>query len=206
MSRYPRFLDLYHAGLVTAEQIDDCIEQWHDAQTLVSLHVFLGMTWGEYRTWLTEHWLPSADEHAAETSDALWESYLDGEAQLLRVHPPMRCRPPCPIHWPSGHPLAGAPVWWDNAVGVLRRRCPHDRYHPDPDDQQVRLHPELAEHDCDGCCTARVVEGDFSEPVRTSGGVPLTDEVLERLAAEAEQGYDVAKLLPRRRGEIMGPQ
>jgi len=34
--------------------------------------------------------------------------------------------------------------------------------------------------------------------VRTSGGVPVTDEVIERLTEEAEAGYDVAAL--RRRG------
>lgn len=33
---------------------------------------------------------------------------------------------------------------------------------------------------------------------RTSGGVPVTDELVEELAAEAEVGYDVAAL--RRRG------
>jgi hypothetical protein len=32
----------------------------------------------------------------------------------------------------------------------------------------------------------------------TSGGVPVTDDVLDQLAAEAEAGYDVAAL--RRRG------
>lgn len=34
--------------------------------------------------------------------------------------------------------------------------------------------------------------------VRTSGGVPVTDELVEQLAAEAEAGFDVAKL--RRHG------
>lgn len=34
--------------------------------------------------------------------------------------------------------------------------------------------------------------------VRTSGGVPVTHDVIERLAEEAEAGYDVATL--RRRG------
>lgn len=33
---------------------------------------------------------------------------------------------------------------------------------------------------------------------RTSGGVPVTDETVQRLADEAEAGYDVARL--RRRG------
>jgi CRISPR-associated endonuclease/helicase Cas3 len=30
----------------------------------------------------------------------------------------------------------------------------------------------------------------------TSGGVELTDELIERLAAEAEEGYDVEELRP----------
>ncbi len=34
--------------------------------------------------------------------------------------------------------------------------------------------------------------------VPTSGGVPVTDDLVDRLAAEAEQGYDVGTL--RRRG------
>lgn len=35
----------------------------------------------------------------------------------------------------------------------------------------------------------------------TSGGVVLTDEVIEKLAEEAEKGYDPAKLVPRPRKE-----
>jgi CRISPR-associated endonuclease/helicase Cas3 len=35
--------------------------------------------------------------------------------------------------------------------------------------------------------------------VRTSGGVPLTDELLDKLAEEAEAGYDPAKLKPRKK-------
>lgn len=31
----------------------------------------------------------------------------------------------------------------------------------------------------------------------TSGGVELTDELVERLAKEAEHGYDVERLRPR---------
>lgn len=32
----------------------------------------------------------------------------------------------------------------------------------------------------------------------TSGGVELTDDLIDRLAAEAEAGYDVERLRPRR--------
>lgn len=46
---------------------------------------------------------------------------------------------------------------------------------------------------------AQQAEPETDEPLRTSGGVELTDELIERLAAEAEAGYDVSKLQPRRR-------
>lgn len=35
---------------------------------------------------------------------------------------------------------------------------------------------------------------------RTASGVPITDELVEKLAKEAEAGYDVDKMLRRRRG------
>lgn len=170
MTKPPRFLDLYHAKLVTAEQIDDYIDEWHEVPTHVQLHVYLGMTWGEYRTWARERWLPTAAEHAQETCDTMWTTGSVGEEpQMLRVHPPMRCRPPCPVHWPTDHPLADAPMSWDRILGMAFRRCPHDQPHPDPDDQQVRLHPELAEHDCDGCCTASVIDGELASEKRVIG-------------------------------------
>lgn len=160
--RTRRFLDLYHAGEVTQDEIEGYIEAWHLGNSHVQLHVFLGLTWGEFRTWLTDHWLPTVAEHAVERADAVRMGGDDEEGYLLRVHPPQNCRPPCPVHWPSDHPLAGAQMWWTEE-GFLTRRCAHNLFHPDPDDQQVRLHPELNEHDCDGCCTARVVDGQSYE-------------------------------------------
>lgn len=35
---------------------------------------------------------------------------------------------------------------------------------------------------------------------KTANGVPITDELIEKLAAEAEAGYDVDEILRRRRG------
>ena len=35
---------------------------------------------------------------------------------------------------------------------------------------------------------------------KTIGGVPITDELIDKLAKEAEQGYDVDEILRRRRG------
>ncbi|HXV05686.1 MAG TPA: CopG family transcriptional regulator [Solirubrobacterales bacterium] len=35
---------------------------------------------------------------------------------------------------------------------------------------------------------------------KTASGVPITDELIEKLAKEAEEGYDVEEILRRRRG------
>lgn len=56
-------------------------------------------------------------------------------------------------------------------------------------------HPEDQRHGYCGRCHAFTGHG-------TSGGVVLTDEVIERAARDAEQGYDVNRLRPRtHRGE-----
>lgn len=39
-------------------------------------------------------------------------------------------------------------------------------------------------------------------PLKTSGGVEMTPELLHALAAEAEAGYDVESLLERQREEL----
>lgn len=160
MQKTPRFLDLYHAGEVAPAEIDDHIDAWHVLPRRVQLHVHLGMTWAEYRTWVQDGWLPTAEQHAAERADVLWTG--PGSGDLLRVHPPARCRPACPVHWPSDHPQAEWPLGWRADIGIITRLCPHDKHHPDPDDQQVRLHPELAEHTCDGCCMP-TIEGECED-------------------------------------------
>lgn len=166
MTKSPRFLDRHLAG----EQVDiaDFIDAWHDGEQPVQLHVYLGMTWPEYATWLSTCELPTAEAHAAARVDAVWTMGRGGQPLLVRVHSPIRCRPPCSIHWPTSHPLVGAAMRWDDQDGLIRRVCVHEIAHPDPDDQQVRLHPELLDHSCDSCCRATVVEGDFfvdDEPV-----------------------------------------
>jgi hypothetical protein len=35
---------------------------------------------------------------------------------------------------------------------------------------------------------------------KTAGGVPITDELIEKLSKEAEEGFDVDEILRRRRG------
>lgn len=176
MLKHPRFLDLYHAGLVPAAAVDDYIADWHDGPEPVSLHVFLGMTWTEYGHWAATGQLPTEAEHCAvPQSDLIFVRYAGdtraGRDDLtqLRVHGPIRCRPACPIHWPSDHPQVYWPLGWDDELGVMTRVCAHMRHHPDPDDQQVRLHPELAEHPCDGCCLPTV---DGEVVVRSIAGRP----------------------------------
>lgn len=161
-----RFLDLYHLEQVVADDIHDAIEAWHSGtgpDRHVELHVALGLDWPEYTRWAGIGELPTAKEHRHSRWDAALME-VDGRQVMVQVHPSHRCRPACPVHWPTDHPLAGSPKWWDPVEGIMRRTCSHDVDHPDPDDQQVRLHPVLNRHDCDGCCTATVVAGDFYEP------------------------------------------
>jgi hypothetical protein len=33
--------------------LDDLIDEWHDGDYDIPLHEFLGMTWEEYKTWLS---------------------------------------------------------------------------------------------------------------------------------------------------------
>ncbi len=62
------FLELYKSGQATAEDIDDHIDRWHDAEGMVegdagdtqeSLAQYLGMTWEEYKHWVETSELPS---------------------------------------------------------------------------------------------------------------------------------------------------
>jgi len=51
------FVDLCMAGTVLMDEIDDFIEAWHDSESDVELHDYLGMTLGEYTAWVDESWL-----------------------------------------------------------------------------------------------------------------------------------------------------
>jgi hypothetical protein len=152
MEKRLRFLDMYHAGVMQADEIDDFIDEWHQGGSRVALHVHLGMSWGEYTRWATDNVLPTEQEHALLARQDVVFVGPPEDRQPLHVHGPLRCRPVCPIHWPSDHAMADWPLQWFEDVGVIMRLCHHGFGHPDPDDQQVRLHPELARHDCDGCC------------------------------------------------------
>ncbi|KRD43002.1 hypothetical protein ASE38_01570 [Cellulomonas sp. Root930] len=79
----------------------------------------------------------------------------------LRTHGPAKCAADdfCPIHRPSPHPLATAPMAWRHDVALLERVCPHGVHHPDSDALEYarRTHgtdigDRLAVHGCDGCC------------------------------------------------------
>jgi hypothetical protein len=62
----------------------------------------------------------------------------------------------CPVHNPSDHPLAAAPLRYrQGRAGLLDRVCGHGLAHPDPD---ATAHFAAADgraagpHRCDGCC------------------------------------------------------
>lgn len=174
--KHPRFLDLYHAGELPADAIEDYIADWGDDNAHVPLHVFLGMTWPEFRWWGESGQLPTeAEHHAVPNSDMVFVAFAGDLAQdltPLRVHTPIRCRPACPIHWPSEHRMAGWRAGWDAERGIMTRLCTHDMHHPDPDDQQVRLHAELAGHVCDGCCLPTIDGEVVVRPARAITGGP----------------------------------
>lgn len=62
-------------------------------------------------------------------------------------------QPACPLHAPTDHALRAWPVLHGTPYGLTVRRCPHDAYHPDPDDHRWPV-AALAAHaaECDGCC------------------------------------------------------
>ena len=39
-------------GDALPDEIDDCIDQWHDGSSELPLHTYLGMSWDEYATWI----------------------------------------------------------------------------------------------------------------------------------------------------------
>ena len=75
---------------------------------------------------------------------------------LVNVHTQDQCDGhPCVIHNPSNHHMATWAPSWDDALGVMFRRCPHGNLHPDPDDVTYlrRINKtHYATHVCEGCC------------------------------------------------------
>ncbi len=46
------FIKSCQRGEVLPDDIDDCIDDWHDHDYAMELHEFLGMSWEEYRRWV----------------------------------------------------------------------------------------------------------------------------------------------------------
>jgi CRISPR-associated endonuclease/helicase Cas3 len=65
----------------------------------------------------------------------------------------------------------------------------------------VDIHPSARKH---GIKDEDIGETLMPKSYGTSGGVEITDEVIERLAGEAEQGYDPRTLHPRGRPPLGG--
>lgn len=48
------FISICIRGEVLPEEIDDFIEAWHNSDSKLELHDFLGMTWDEYSAWVAD--------------------------------------------------------------------------------------------------------------------------------------------------------
>jgi hypothetical protein len=74
------FVRLYNSGAVTAEQIDDFIDAWHESNDSERrpLAEYLGMTEDEYSVWLASH----------ETLPLLVAARHDGRpvSEVVRTH------------------------------------------------------------------------------------------------------------------------
>ena len=77
-------------------------------------------------------------------------------ADLTAAHSAADCQPPCCIHAPSDHPLAGAPLHWRHDRRIFERICAHGIGHPDPDDRARNGGDGI--HGCDGCCRIELLD------------------------------------------------
>lgn len=79
-----------------------------------------------------------------------------GATVLHNVHPASACEGyGCPIHHPSDHRLASAPLNWRDDRHLMERICQHGIGHPDADDLAFKARVGLdgdGVHGCDGCC------------------------------------------------------
>lgn len=48
------FISLCVRGEVLPEEIDDFIEAWHNSDSDLELHEYLGMSWDEYSAWVAD--------------------------------------------------------------------------------------------------------------------------------------------------------
>ena len=83
-----------------------------------------------------------------------WDMWGLG-GQVVYTHSAEHCEPPCPLHYPSDHPLKDAPLRWREDRHIWERICPHGIGHNDPDSTAYnRKHGfnDRGDHGCDGCC------------------------------------------------------
>lgn len=100
----------------------------------------------------------SASGHRPARGDHFDEWVLIGGEVIRGVHSSDRCFPPCTIHAPSAHHMAGWPQHWRDDRLLMERICPHGIGHPDPD-HWPHVGQDLA-HGCDGCCVAPLPGGE----------------------------------------------
>ena len=48
------YIKLLKQGKVTIEQINDFVDEWHDGDSPLSLHEYLGMSLVDYRQWVAQ--------------------------------------------------------------------------------------------------------------------------------------------------------
>ena len=78
------FLQKYLMGELLADDIDDCIDLWHEGNGRKPLHAFLGMTKEEYSLWLSD---PELLPHIAlaRRNKAPLRSVVDGALRELPI-------------------------------------------------------------------------------------------------------------------------
>lgn len=47
-----KFYELYKNNKVTLDDIDDYIDSWHDGDSKLTLHEYLGLTWEQYKKYV----------------------------------------------------------------------------------------------------------------------------------------------------------
>jgi len=99
------FFSLYGDGLISADQIDDFVEAWHNSgdEEKRSLSEYLGMTDDEYAIWVMSHGaLPSilAARRGQQPLAAAVAEYL---TDLKRNHPANRPAIHALSHWLARH-------------------------------------------------------------------------------------------------------
>ncbi len=136
------FLDRYLASEAAEDEIYDWIDEWHEGDSGLELHEFLGMAWPEYAMWVERNEVVLWDNR----TDGVHPVRLQGGEKII-AHGVAWCEKPCAIHWPSQHHMRSWPQHWRSDRGIIERLCDHGTGHPDPDDKsRDRL------HGCCGCC------------------------------------------------------